>query len=592
MFLLFASFLQIFVPYMESNILEIPELNQKEFNDLLATNKSIIALCVEKSYKEMEPVIRSMNKVASLFSDEKYNATFIFLGKGIAQEVSYANYLSLPSFFFFKKGKLRCSFAYPKTDGAFVKIVQSLLISTSKFYKQKKEVNQFSNNAFDKDSIILKTKEEVLEYVGDCYYTILALPKLYKKAMKVLYNNPRTECDIVLVDKNALKELDLDDDRLALFRREDNMIVSFSNFSVASIPYYSVINYYSVHDEIRPIFAIASSTSDFDQKYKDLLYELSDKYADFVFGFINKDYYAYINTTVGVNINNLLHGTKELECIALVFNSYKRYTYNISDVFTEAFLSEPFEQQKWLEASKSALNSIRKNKRVKQYISDPIPEINQTNQEINIKTVVGLTFDEFVNQKDKDVIVLFAVLDSYSGSSINKTFHLFYNITKHAPSNETDKNFCDEKLSFGIVDVSRNSGDFPYFPGVPIIFMYPAKNKSHPIQFRGAPSYENFLWFLKRYGSFEVPIQSQEGPPYSHKQFEQDFVQLLRAALKMPEKEKEEFFEWASEMANLTYTDISKFPGVPKKYCHHHDHHHHDGDHDHDHDNHRDYDDL
>ena len=106
MLLIILTILQIFIPYLSPNKLEFPELDQKTFNDLLSTNKSIIAFCVEKSYKEMEPVIRSMNKVASLFSDEKYNATFIFLGKGIAQEVSYANYLSLPSFFFFKKGLL------------------------------------------------------------------------------------------------------------------------------------------------------------------------------------------------------------------------------------------------------------------------------------------------------------------------------------------------------------------------------------------------------------------------------------------------------------------------------------------------------
>lgn len=595
MLLIILNILQIFIPYLSPNKLEFPELDQKTFNDLLSTNKSIIAFCVEKSYKEMDPVIRSMNRVASLFSDDKYNVTFVFLGKGIAQEVSYANYLSLPSFFFFKKGKLKCSFAYPKTDSAFIKIVQSLLISTSKSYKQKNNIFQYYNT-YDRDSLILRTKNDVLGYLGDCYYTILALPKLYKKAIKVLHQNPRIECDIVLVDEKVLNELDLDNDRLALFRREDNMIVSFSNFSIASVPYYSIINYYAVHDEIRPIFAIASTSSIFDQKYKDLLYELSDKYADFVFGFISSDYYAYINTTVGVNIRSLLHNvpqnnelgsteSKPLDCIALVFNSYKRYTYNISDIFSGTFLSEPFNQEKWLTASKSILNSIRRNERKKHYMSDPIPQLNQNDA---IKTVVGLTFDDFVNQKDKDVIILFGQMDSFSGVSLNKTLHLFYNTTKQASSNETGYNYCDEKLSFGIVDISRNSGNFPYFPGIPIIFMYPAKNKSHPIQFRGSPSYDNFLWFLKRYGSFDVPIESQEGPPFSHKQFEQDLMQLLRYTIKMPENEKEEFFEWASEMANLTHTDISKFPGIPKKYCHHH----HDHDHKDDDDHHNEYDDL
>lgn len=595
MFLFLNAILQIFVPYIIPNQLELPELNKTAFNTLLETNQTIIVYAVEKSYKEMIPVIRSMNEVASLYSDYP-DVSFIYADRNLAQEIAYANYYSLPSFFVFMHGKLWCSFEYPKIDSAFAKIINSFFLNLTKTTK----------NPLDKTSVVLKTKEDVLKYVGDCYYTILALPELYENAIEILHQNYKIECDIQFVTKDLLNSLDLDDQRLALYRREDDMIISFSNFSIAKIPYYSVMNYHSIFNEARPIFGIASRNSEFLRQYEDLLYELSDKYPDFVFVFINNDYYNYINSTVGINVRKALNkpplqskpikilgedGLKtqqeetyvvegdERELVPIVFNSYKRYTYQIDDIFTHKFLSKKFKMKRWLKASKKVLDSIRNNTREKQYISEPVPLHNPMH---GIKTVVGSTYQKFINQPDKDVIIIFARLDSMNSIQYLSSVERFYNLTKKNLES-IDPNFVDSNYAFGVINVVANSGDFPYIPGLPYQVMYPMKNKSKPCVFRGSISYENFLWFLNRYSSKPLPLNLDDVPPMQKVELEQTYKHMLQSVYSMPQADQEDFFSWAAEMADFIGMDPHKLPGLPEQYHHHEHHHEHDDEHEHGH---------
>ena len=554
MFSIILFLLQIFVPYSEPDLYESPEVDKVAFDQILATNQSIIAFVVEKTYKEMIPVIKSMNEVASFFSEK---AKFLFLDHDLGTQFAYMNKLSLPCFFFFKDGKFVSAYSYPKVESAFVKIVQSLV-----------------------DPLEISTKDELMNYLGDCYYTILALPELYSDALSIFKDN-YIECDIVCVNKDLLDKLELDDNRLALYRQEDSMIVSFSNFSNAKIPYYQVLTYHALFDEDKPIFGISAKS--FTNEMKEFLYDLSDEYPDFIYGFITEDYHRYFNITLGVEVND---PNENLD--ALFFNSKHRYHYDVSDIFTKEFLSKPFEIHTWTKHAKTILDSLRSNERKKIYLSAPVPIQNSQDP---VQTVVGKTYEEFVNQKDKDVIILFVREGCDICAKFNVTLHSLHAVTSNASMTN---------LSYGIIDITNNSGDFPYFTRVPHLVIYPANNKTNPVPLRGNKGFDNLIWFIKRYGSYDCPIPFEKMTP---SQFEMDYVQQIREVMEMPQEERRKFYEWAYEMAEITDTDIRSFrsvrsrhnkfePGFEHEMFDDDHHHHHDHDHHHDQEVYTDYNEL
>ncbi|OHT11186.1 hypothetical protein TRFO_01113 [Tritrichomonas foetus] len=547
----FLTLLQIFIPYKEQNLLELPEINKTTLDKLVQSNKTIIAFSVEKAYKEMVPVIRSMNEGASIFGEY---ATFVYLERSLAQEIAYINRMSLPSFFFFREGKLISSHAYPQNDSTFVKILQGLL-----------------------HPLQIGTKDDLFSYLGDCYYSILSLPELFNDSIEVFHKH-QIECDIVFVTKELLNDLDLDDTRLALYRREDNVIVSFSNFSIAGIPYYTVLNYRFMVNEKRPTFGIVAP--EFTAEMKDLFYELSDLFPDFTFGYICKEYLAYFQTTLGVQFNNTLLN-------ASIFHPIQRYHLNISSIFTPDVFNKPFNYGEWLELAKAALTKARNNEFTRLYLSEPVPSpvLNAG----PIQKVVGITYNEFVNQPGKDVLILLMRPFGELNAHMNNTMYELHRITQNASMTN---------MSFGIIDVTSNAANFPYFYMIPQLFIYPANNKTNPVPLRGNLGMDNIFWFINRYGTYECPVGYTM---ISHGQFEMDLKQILGQFKDMPQQERENFFEWAYELAYATNTDLSKYPQIPEKYyppsyfdrlerehegCDHDHEHQHEHEHEHDHSHH------
>ncbi|OHT02854.1 hypothetical protein TRFO_06886 [Tritrichomonas foetus] len=533
--LIFLSLLQTFIPYSEPSVFEHPELNSKELDELVQTNKTIIAFMANKYFDNMKPVIRSMNEVASLFKDY---ATFVFLRPDTISESG-----GHPLFVFCKNGEIVSIHNYPQYDGVLIKMIQSLI-----------------------HPITINTKSELFDYLGDCPWTILTTPKLYDKAIDIFrYNLTQhqrrfAEFDIVLVSPEFLNEIDLDVDRLALFRNSDNMIVSFDNFDNAIIPYYTVLSQRTMYTSDNYIFGISGVT--FTREMKDLLYELSDSYPDITFGFILEDFYGYIKGNIGFNLSEISHfSTNKNSATLLIFNINQRFHVDISDIFTEQIFSKSFDYKEWLKLSKKALTLLKAGKLKRKYLSEPIPE----NQErLPIQNVVASNFDEFLlNNTNKDVIMAFTSIKSPYLHDLNQALYDFYFWAK---VNTTETYF--NSFVIGMIDVINNGGNFPFIPDLPQIYIYPAKAPNNdtipePKPVYGGLNVKNLRWFMNRFGTHEIPVEVEN---YTDSEFENDFLRSMGRVMRMPQEEKDKFFDWAFEIANKTGVDITKLPSVPKTH--------------------------
>jgi hypothetical protein len=105
-------------------------------------------------------------------------------------------------------------------------------------------------------------------------------------------------------------------------------------------------------------------------------------------------------------------------------------------------------------------------------------------------------------------------------------------------------------LKFGCIDVSKNSTDipFPYMPGVPHVYIFPARNKTGGDALRSSRDKDGLVQFIKKFGTNEIPF---EVPPPDKKKVAMELFQVLISAKNMPEKEQIKAMEYIQEMSEL-----------------------------------------
>ena len=155
---------------------------------------------------------------------------------------------------------------------------------------------------------------------------------------------------------------------------------------------------------------------------------------------------------------------------------------------------------------------IESGKRKKSYISEPIPRKSTT----YIKKVVGKTYEEFILDPNHDVIMLY----KRSNCSYCQDF---LGIFEDFAIECEEKNLTE--LSFGMIDITKNSAEYPYpfFVTLPQVEIFPAKNKSNYQMLRGGRSKDALAQLVKRYSSLIVETKEK---PFPFKLIEKDNITL------------------------------------------------------------------
>jgi hypothetical protein len=275
------------------------------------------------------------------------------------------------------------------------------------------------------------------------------------------------------------------------------------------------------------VFALASYIFTDDQV--DFLFEIGTRFPTFMVGCAGDDVFPYIKQVLG------RPPLSPAEIV--VFNFDQMVHYDTSEFFTRTMLTGPFFKEQWVSAAVRLLTQIQNGDLKPAYISEPEP----TEQPSIITKLVGTTYERFVMDETKDVIVMFKREECP-------------HCEKFWPEVEDFAMECRESgltfLKFGHIDVTKNSASlaYPYMPGVPHLHIFPAKNKTGGDGLRGGRDRDGIIRWLKKFATQEIPF---EAAPLDKGKVAMEVFQVLMSVKDMPEDEQRKAMAYLQEMNDL-----------------------------------------
>ncbi|EAX82844.1 protein disulfide isomerase, putative [Trichomonas vaginalis G3] len=283
-------------------------------------------------------------------------------------------------------------------------------------------------------------------------------------------------------------------------------------------------------DEDKTFVAISSNR--YSPEMKETLYEIGLLYEEFVVGYLGPRFTNYAEQT--------LHYRLQRGKNIVIFNWKQNYYYETSNYFTKDFLAKQFNSTEYISRFKEILEDIRNEKLKPVFASEPIPEINNTLQKI-----VGKTYKNFINDEEKDVIVLYTREGCEHCANF---FPVFQNFASEC-SNE-------DFLKFGYIDITKNSceGGFPFMEGVPHVRIFPMRNKRDDDSLREGFNRESLIRFVNICGSKKLSVKE---PDFDRKAVSQELMKLVYRSQSFPLIEKEKLKKYLQKVLGTNETSSS-----------------------------------
>ena len=531
--LLFISMAQAeFVPFLLKEYPEdvsLPVVNSTELEELANQNIKVVAMGFSRRHPHYQNMLKAYYEFAHHFSSD---AVFVIYDHDHAKNQAKKMGLNVPIVFYYDNSSLVTAYPYLDNEVGFAKILELI------FHHE--------------DSPVALNKNDLYKLIGDLNFAILAPSQTdFQIGLKLHQNlsSNYAEIDVVRVAPEVLNELGLNSEQPALYRKEDSCIVSFrvgspdfvddlKSFIHAALPVYKIYQASDFINENYEMFVFTSPT--FTDEMKDFLFEISPRFPEYNFGYLRPEFLKLGEVAFNENFENR---TDMHFC-----NFARRWRIEIDGIFHWEFVKQPFNKEKWTEATEKAVKVIQ-NGRKKIFISESVPVSIPGSL---IKKIVGTTYKEFINDKDHDILMMYLVGNCKRCKEFKPTF---INFVKEF--NETGKTF----LKFGWINVDRNSSEepFPYIPGFPHFELFPAKNKSAHEMFRGTRSRDNLVRFLKNRCMEEFPLTA---PPPDKVQTLFSLVNLMmNTPFRMPDDEVPKLMQYVSETCDSIGLDISSIPG-------------------------------
>jgi thiol-disulfide isomerase/thioredoxin len=336
---------------------------------------------------------------------------------------------------------------------------------------------------------------------------------------------------LVPVTSQVLIELGIDPPKLALFRQEDQAVVrvgtDVEELYAASYPVFRTLTAEDLRDREKFVFALVSN--ELTEEQRDFLYDVGSQFPNVVVGWAGEDLRPYVEHAVHTELPEIA-----VAAIRLELGSF----YDLSDEFTPAIVAQ-FDKDAWTKAAVLALTRITAGEAKPQFFSEAE---EPADAEGPVKRLVGTTYADFVLNPEFDAVVLFKRPSCPHCEKFAPVFEaLAQELITAAVSG----------VKFATIDVSRNSAElpFPYMPGVPHVYIFPAANKTGGDSLRGSRDREGIIRFLKKWATTEIPF---EVPPPDKKQIALEFLQVVARLNTMPEEEKRKTMEYLSQLSKPT----------------------------------------
>ena len=514
--------------YDENMSLQV--VNKNELEELVNQSKKVIAMGFPSENPRYNEMMHSYHNFALHYSND---AVFVIYQEEYAKAEAEKMGSDLPFAFYYENKKLASGYPYLDNEAGFVRILELI----------------FHHD----DPLVVLTVDELYRSIGDLNFAILApTPELYLNGIKLHFNQSvfLAEIDVIKVAPDVLSELNLDPTQSALFRKEDCCIVSFKSlnqdfkddilsFFNASLPVYKIYQGADFINENYEMFVLTSPT--LTDEMKDFLFEIASKYKEYNFGYLKPDFLKIGELVINESFPNKLN--------IYFCNFARRWYIDIEDIFTWEFIHLPFDKNKWMQKIEFTIEKAIKNGRKKNYFSEPVPSPIPGSL---IKKVVGLTYKDFINDPEHDVLMM------YVGSNCEncrKFKPIFVNFVKEFKA--TGKTF----LKFGWINYEKNSSEekFPYIPGLPHFELFPAKNKSEHDSLKGMRSRDNLVRFLKDRCLEEFPLTAP--PPDKRQTALQLMTMLLNMPKQVPDEEYPKYLKYIAETSESIGIDLSTIPG-------------------------------
>lgn len=510
---MFSSFfvLSVFIPYFQDNESFNYTFGKDELEDYIRSRSKVVCLGINSKHRAVKIIPNTYKALYQAYSEE---CDFVYITEEYANEISQSLKIDLPVILLYENGRRIATFEYPPQDNAFIRIVQIFLdIHT--------EIDSF---------------DHFTDVIGSSKYTIITTNDYYDEAKIIHYNLSITlgMIDIILVERQLLDDMRINYP-MALYRNEDSKLIGLygeiNEFMNASIPICCKLELADILVEEKTLVVISSNR--YSDEMKEILYKVGKMHPSFVFGFLGPRLAAYAEQTLNQRFNRGKN--------VAIFNWKENFYYNTSTYFTKEYLSRPINSSSFIDKFNSLLNDIEMNILKPMYASESIPETNTT-----IQKLVGKTYKYYINDREKDVVVLYERADCEHCAEF---LPIFANFAKECEN--------EKFIKFGYIDVTKNSfeGRYPFMDGVPHVRIFPMRNKTDDDCLREGFDRTSLIRFINLCGSQKLSI---EEPEVDRMKLKQDLLKLVYRSPNYPEIEKEKLKKYLEKVSNSFAKDSTQ----------------------------------
>ena len=409
-----------FVTFDITELGSVDIFNMDTMREVLPLVDHFALFVVDNDYSTKSVSTRSIAATASSFL---YPDIIVGLAIGSTiPDIIESVHAQYPFVLCFHYGKLITYFEMPFSEECVIKQLKSVFLPPKQIVESLSELSQF---------------------VSESGYTIIARTNTYDDAHKYMLSSlyDLSLCHIIVAKDRVFEQMDMQNASFALFRGDDLVIVpcnnSLESLRMAMRPNYSYLTEEDFANTETLTCAIIYPNMNLDEEFHDTLFQLSTEFPQYRWGISDEDTLIY-------TANAFDYKVEEFPDFG-VFNYELGFYYPTKSMFSGHQINAT-----WGEKVRDFLHKVQDGSIKKQYLSEQAPEV----QEDPLFTkIVGSTFESFVNDPEKDSIVMFITGEKAKGKS---------DVLQNIAHELNEKGITS--IKFGYINFLMNAGEF--FPQI------------------------------------------------------------------------------------------------------------------------------
>lgn len=508
---LFSFSSSVFVPFTRTILPALKQLNATSFKDLKNEKKILVALILPDN-SPIEQQTYMLTVFSSIIPIYSYIADFaFFLSSDLPPSLAKVP-VAPPTLCIFFDGKLALACPLPQSEASLAFFIGSWIDPNPEIIQTKEQLYQ----ALAEVPLALIVRE------GRSFYTPSTNPKdqvsLDIKAIMILTEAlPFIEsCIIVRISDILMIEMFADttnpDDiaNFALYRKADHTIVPLPNNKDmaptvynATKPFYGELTDLTLtrsYDVFAAYILPENETSE----------DVNDGEILLTYGISSNDKYQQFRFVVSQNNTNRFISQIVRDSVTgpdfIVFSYSDGYYYPHDGSLKNLSITD----EKWKEAAKKYLDSIIYNRNPKKFFSQTLQNKNDGKKGQALYKLVGTTYKDFVEDKNKDVAILY--IDNEENDEEKAVIESLAQTVDFLFQGKSEKEIESSTISFGYININENSSPlhYPIISSVPQFMLFPAKNKTDYRLMLSSFEIINFNRFLNKSMTLKPPTSNGE----------------------------------------------------------------------------------